>query len=65
MVRHRVNTIKHKTIHEGVLNLLHHHRSVNENSDHCSECSRIKLMVNKWRDGEAYPITPHAPPQLR
>jgi hypothetical protein len=28
MVRHRANTIKHKTIHEGVLNLLQHHRSL-------------------------------------
>jgi hypothetical protein len=30
-----------------------------------SACSGIKLTVNKQRDGEACPITPHAPPQPR
>jgi hypothetical protein len=29
------------------------------------KCSGTKLTVNKWRDGEARPITPHAPPQPR
>jgi hypothetical protein len=27
--------------------------------------AEIKLTVNKWRNGEACPITPHAPPQPR
>jgi hypothetical protein len=36
-----------------------------KSSDHCSKCSGIKLTINKRRDGEACPITPHAPPQPR
>jgi hypothetical protein len=32
---------------------------------HCSKCSGIKLTIIKQRDGEACPITPHAPPQPR
>jgi hypothetical protein len=36
-----------------------------DSSHHCSKCSGIKLTINKQRDGEAYPITPHAPPQPR
>jgi hypothetical protein len=45
--------------------MLHHHRSFSKSSHHCSKCSGIKLTINKQRDGEAYPITPHAPPQPR
>jgi hypothetical protein len=37
----------------------------NKSSVHCLECSGIKLAVNKRRDGEAWPITPHAPPLPR
>jgi hypothetical protein len=29
------------------------------------KCSGIKLTIIKQRDGEACPITPHAPPQPR
>jgi hypothetical protein len=36
-----------------------------KSNHHCSKCSGIKLTVRKWRDGEACPITPHAPPQPR
>ena len=36
-----------------------------KSNHHCSKCSGIKLTVNKQRDGEACPITPHAPPQPR
>jgi hypothetical protein len=34
-----------------------------QSSHHGSKCSGIKLTVNKQRDGEACPITPHAPPR--
>jgi hypothetical protein len=47
------------------IKLLHHHRSFCKSSHHCSKCSGIKLTVNKRRDGEACPVTPHAPPQPR
>jgi hypothetical protein len=48
-----------------VLNLLQHHWSFRKSSDHCSKCSGIIQTINKQRDGEACPITPHAPPQPR
>jgi hypothetical protein len=67
-VRHRANTIKHKTIHIAMLSyyitiiIIGVFAKV---TIIVSKCSGNELTINKWRDGEAYPITPHAPPQPR
>ena len=47
------------------LNFITTSSEFSKSSVHCSECSGIKLTINKRRDGEACPITPHAPPLPR
>jgi hypothetical protein len=47
------------------LNFITTSSEFSKSSDHCLKCSGIKLTINKRRDGEACPITPHAPPQPR
>jgi hypothetical protein len=52
-------------MHVRVLELLHHHRSFAKVVIIVRRATEMKLTINKQRDGEACPITPHAPPQPR
>jgi hypothetical protein len=52
-------------MHVRVLKLLHYHRSFVKVVIIVRSAAENKLMVNKQRDGEACPITPHAPPHPR